>query len=186
MDGVVSSDAAPCVLTSWDTSDSALSPTPRPLAVWHRYRHGLPHEGYLLTEKVEDAFDLRSFVVTPASDARRRMPDSSPPPDRSNGPSDRPTTPAPSLAPRFEGRQPARPRRSLLHFIRSGRGASPAQKSAVRAACKIWRLNASFLHNPGLTRGTDRLRFLHLTALGTTRPEWLETLVAADRGSDGT
>jgi tRNA A-37 threonylcarbamoyl transferase component Bud32 len=37
-------------------------PTPRPLAVWHRYRRGLPHEGYLLTEKVADALDLRTFV----------------------------------------------------------------------------------------------------------------------------
>jgi tRNA A-37 threonylcarbamoyl transferase component Bud32 len=37
-------------------------PTPRPLAVWHRYRHGLPHEGYLLTEKVDDALELLDFV----------------------------------------------------------------------------------------------------------------------------
>jgi tRNA A-37 threonylcarbamoyl transferase component Bud32 len=37
-------------------------PTPRPLAVWHRYHHGLPHEGYLLTEKVADAVELRAFV----------------------------------------------------------------------------------------------------------------------------
>ena len=37
-------------------------PTPQPLAVWHRYRNGLPHEGYLLTEKVADAIELRAFV----------------------------------------------------------------------------------------------------------------------------
>jgi serine/threonine protein kinase len=37
-------------------------PTPRPLAVWHRYRHGLPHEGYLITEKVPDAQELVPFV----------------------------------------------------------------------------------------------------------------------------
>jgi serine/threonine protein kinase len=37
-------------------------PTPQPLAVWHRYSRGLPHEGYLLTEKVADALDLRAFV----------------------------------------------------------------------------------------------------------------------------
>ncbi len=37
-------------------------PTPRPLAVWHRYRCGLPCEGYLLTEKVPDAVHLRTFV----------------------------------------------------------------------------------------------------------------------------
>jgi tRNA A-37 threonylcarbamoyl transferase component Bud32 len=37
-------------------------PTPRPLAAWHRCRAGLPHEGYLLTEKVPDALDLRTFI----------------------------------------------------------------------------------------------------------------------------
>jgi tRNA A-37 threonylcarbamoyl transferase component Bud32 len=52
-------------------------PTPRPLAVWHRYRHGLPHEGYLLTEKVTDALDLRSFVdrlhSLPTAECRKRL-----------------------------------------------------------------------------------------------------------------
>ncbi len=33
-------------------------PTPRPLAVWHRRRVGLPAEAYLLMEKVPDARDL--------------------------------------------------------------------------------------------------------------------------------
>ncbi len=37
-------------------------PTPRPLAVWHRIRHGLRREGYLLTEKVPDAVELVAFV----------------------------------------------------------------------------------------------------------------------------
>lgn len=39
-----------------------LLPTPRPLAVLHRRRHGLRHEGYLLMEKLEHAVDLRAFV----------------------------------------------------------------------------------------------------------------------------
>jgi tRNA A-37 threonylcarbamoyl transferase component Bud32 len=38
-------------------------PTPRPLAVWHRVRHGLKQEGYLITEKVPDALDLVAFVA---------------------------------------------------------------------------------------------------------------------------
>jgi hypothetical protein len=37
-------------------------PTPRPLGVWHRRRHGLPHEGYLLTEKIHDARDLLDYL----------------------------------------------------------------------------------------------------------------------------
>jgi len=35
-------------------------PTPRPLAVFHRYRRGLPAEGYLLTEVVPNAEPLRT------------------------------------------------------------------------------------------------------------------------------
>lgn len=38
-------------------------PTPRPLAVWHRYRAGLPHEGYLLTEKAPAAEELGAFIA---------------------------------------------------------------------------------------------------------------------------
>ena len=37
-------------------------PTPRPLGVWHRYRFGLPQEGYLLTEAVPDATELHEHV----------------------------------------------------------------------------------------------------------------------------
>ncbi len=51
-------------------------PTPRPLAVLHRRRFGLPHEGYLLTEKVPDARDLAAFVAELASQPpteRRRV-----------------------------------------------------------------------------------------------------------------
>jgi tRNA A-37 threonylcarbamoyl transferase component Bud32 len=38
-------------------------PTPRPLAVFHRRRWGLPSAGYLLTEKVPDAVDLRRYLA---------------------------------------------------------------------------------------------------------------------------
>ncbi len=38
-------------------------PTPRPLAVLHRRRLGLPREGYLLTEKVNDAAELARYVT---------------------------------------------------------------------------------------------------------------------------
>jgi tRNA A-37 threonylcarbamoyl transferase component Bud32 len=37
-------------------------PTPRPLAVFHRTRNGLPREGYLLVEKVEGATDLHAYL----------------------------------------------------------------------------------------------------------------------------
>jgi tRNA A-37 threonylcarbamoyl transferase component Bud32 len=37
-------------------------PTARPLAVLHRYRNGMPCEGYLLAEKIEHAVDLLEFA----------------------------------------------------------------------------------------------------------------------------
>ncbi|MBI3410686.1 MAG: phosphotransferase [Planctomycetes bacterium] len=37
-------------------------PTARPLAILHRRRHGLLYEGYLLTEKIENAQELRDFA----------------------------------------------------------------------------------------------------------------------------
>src|SRR5262249_8169577 len=46
---------APAALRSWVFGHGLRErglPTPRPLAVFHRQRHGLPREGYLLQEKV--------------------------------------------------------------------------------------------------------------------------------------
>jgi tRNA A-37 threonylcarbamoyl transferase component Bud32 len=52
-------------------------PTPRPLGVWHRRRRGLLRDGYLLTEKVQDARDLITFVkdlgALPPDDRRREL-----------------------------------------------------------------------------------------------------------------
>src|SRR5262249_4320386 len=49
-------------------------PTPRPLAVLHRRRHGLSYEGYLLAEKVEGARDLHEHLahLEPLPPAERR------------------------------------------------------------------------------------------------------------------
>jgi tRNA A-37 threonylcarbamoyl transferase component Bud32 len=41
--------------------------TARPLAVLQRRKHGLSYEGYLLTEKIVDAIDLRQFLLELAS-----------------------------------------------------------------------------------------------------------------------
>jgi tRNA A-37 threonylcarbamoyl transferase component Bud32 len=52
-------------LRSWIMGHGLLTrllPTPRPLAVLHRYSNGLPREGYLLTEKVMNALDLAAYV----------------------------------------------------------------------------------------------------------------------------
>src|SRR5262249_40958854 len=58
------------VLRSWVNGHALRDrwlPTPRPLAVFHRRRFGLPAEGYLLTEKVRGAVGLDEAV--------RRCPD---------------------------------------------------------------------------------------------------------------
>jgi tRNA A-37 threonylcarbamoyl transferase component Bud32 len=69
-------------LRSWVMGHGLLTrylPTPRPLAVLHRYRCGLPLAGYLLTEKVHDALDLSGYVDRiarlPASERQSRMRD---------------------------------------------------------------------------------------------------------------
>src|SRR5262249_46475230 len=54
-------------------------PTPRPLLVLHRRRHGLAREGYLLTEKVQNAKELSSHVAglaaLPEEERLRRLRD---------------------------------------------------------------------------------------------------------------
>src|SRR5262249_8008793 len=49
-------------------------PTARPLAILHRRRHGMLYEGYLLTEKIENAQELRDFArdLEQIPPARRR------------------------------------------------------------------------------------------------------------------
>jgi hypothetical protein len=52
-------------------------PTARPLLVLHRTRHRLWHEGYLVTEKLENALELQEFVrrlgLLPVEIRRERM-----------------------------------------------------------------------------------------------------------------
>jgi tRNA A-37 threonylcarbamoyl transferase component Bud32 len=65
-------------LRSWVMGHGLLTrllPTPRPLAVLHRYSNGLPREGYLLTEKVANAVDLAAYVdrVATVSAGRGRV-----------------------------------------------------------------------------------------------------------------
>jgi tRNA A-37 threonylcarbamoyl transferase component Bud32 len=55
----------PAALRSWIQGQGLRErglPTARPLAILQRREHGLWYEGYLLTEKVPEALDLRSFV----------------------------------------------------------------------------------------------------------------------------
>ena len=49
-------------------------PTPRPLAVFHRHRGGLPAEGYVLTEMVPDPAPLRPAGRDLTGRLGRRLP----------------------------------------------------------------------------------------------------------------
>lgn len=65
-DPLVSLVRRPPAVRSWITGHGLRErdlPTPRPLAVLHRRRHGLLAEGYLLVEKVTDAMNLDKFVA---------------------------------------------------------------------------------------------------------------------------
>jgi serine/threonine protein kinase len=143
-------------------------PTPRPLAVWHRYRRGLPREGYLLTEKVADALDLRAFVEhlqkLPAAERQthlRRLIDQT----------------AHLLATLHQRRLSHRDLKAAnwlvsgvstlgasevsLHLIDLVGVRRVAKLRRARRVQNLARLNTSFLHHPGITHA-DRLRFLRV------------------------
>lgn len=159
-------------------------PTARPLAVFHRQRHGLIREGYCLTEKIEDAHDLHGFVT----DIQKL-----PPRDRARtlrrrivqiaqvirelhrrGLSHRDLKAANVLVSRdltqfdspFSSRAWASNGHSLLPIFATSvwlidlvgverHGRLPRSRKVQN----LTRLNASFWQSPNLTR-TDRLRFL--------------------------
>jgi tRNA A-37 threonylcarbamoyl transferase component Bud32 len=144
-------------------------PTPRPLAVWHRYGHGLAHEGHLVTEKVADALDLRSFLnhlhTLSAVECRkhlRRLIDQL----------------AHLVATLHRRRLSHRDLKATnvlvggistlndggeasLHFIDLAGVRRLRKLRRARRVQNLARLNTSFLNHPSLTR-SDRLRFLRV------------------------
>lgn len=142
-------------------------PTARPLAVFHRRRHGLWYEGYLLTEKITDAVDLHGFLeelakfdaATGRSLLRQHT-------DRlaqlirrfhQCRLSHRDLKAANVLCPHPGGALSGPP----CWFIDLVGVHGHGRLSRHRRAQNLARLNASFLHDAALTR-TDRLRFLRV------------------------
>ncbi|HEY7313099.1 MAG TPA: lipopolysaccharide kinase InaA family protein [Gemmataceae bacterium] len=144
-------------------------PTPRPLAVWHRYRRGLPHEGYLLTEKAPDALDLLRFLnhldSLPADDGRavlRRL-------------IDQLARLIATLHQRLLSHRDLKAANLLIGGVSTlARGGETSicfidlvgvrrmrKLRRCRRVQNLARLNASFHNRPALTR-TDRLRFLRV------------------------
>jgi tRNA A-37 threonylcarbamoyl transferase component Bud32 len=144
-------------------------PTPRPLAVWHRYRHGLCREGYLLTEKVAGARDLLGAVAdlgrlpsAPRRTGLRRLIDRV----------------ARLVALLHERHLSHRDLKAANVLVSGAAEAADAEGVAVwlidlvgvrrlrklrrsRRVQNLARLHASFLGHPGLMR-TDKLRFLRV------------------------
>lgn len=149
-------------------------PTPRPLAMVHRYVAGfLPAAGYLLTEKVSDAVGLPE-AVRACRDPRtlrawaerlarvvRTMHD--------RGVSHRDLK-APNVMLQGAATDPATATPVLIDLV--GVRASTDPVPFERRTKELARLNASFLAMPHVTRG-ERLRFL-LTYLcaGAREPDW--------------
>jgi hypothetical protein len=143
-------------------------PTPRPLAVWHRLLQGRPAEGYLLTEKVENAVDLHRFLAglaaLPAADRRallRRCIDQLATLIRElhrRQLSHRDLKAANLLAV-VSGRWPlATIQLWLIDLVGVVRHARVPRRRRVK---NLARLHTSFRDHPALTR-TDKLRFLRV------------------------
>jgi tRNA A-37 threonylcarbamoyl transferase component Bud32 len=152
-------------------------PTPRPLAVWHRYHRRLVAEGYLLTEKIPDAVDLRTFVERLAAAGERT---------RLRCLIDQVARLVRLLHQRHLSHRDLKAPNLLISpvpAVITSRGIAPLGGKAVGGGVdQVWfidlvgvrrhgklgrrrrvqnltRLHASFLDHPGVTR-TDKLRFL--------------------------
>lgn len=150
-------------------------PTPRPLAVLHRYRFGLPAEGYLLTEKVPDPVGLPEAVAAGDTGALRGWANQLARTLRAMH--DRTVSHRDLKATNVLVSGPAVVLIDLVG-VRTG-AAVPFRQRAKELA----RLNVSFLGSPAVTRG-ERLRFLRsYLAAGPALPEgwksWWREVAAA-------
>jgi serine/threonine protein kinase len=147
------------VLRSWINGHSLRDrclPTPRPLAVFHRYRRGLPAEGYLLTELVPDPTSLASGIKPVATRLARLLRSM-----HDRGVSHRDLKSANVIL--AGGAEPI-----LIDLVGVRTRVQPSDQQRAK---ELARLNASFLDNTAIT-STDRLRFLHAyLAAGTGSQE---------------
>jgi serine/threonine protein kinase len=152
------------VLRSWVNGHALRDrwlPTPRPLAVFHRYRRGLPAEGFLLTELVPEPSPLQIAPTRTISTLARIL----------RTMHDRGVSHRDLKAPNILLANGTDPVLIDLVGVRTQVTLTVAQR-----ARELARLNASFVHNPAVTR-SDRMRFLraYLTAgpgLGVGWKSW--------------
>jgi tRNA A-37 threonylcarbamoyl transferase component Bud32 len=151
------------VLRSWwngHTLRDRWLPTPRPLAALHRYRFGLPAEGYLLTEKVADPRQLRAAPPHAIGQLARML----------RAMHDRAVSHRDLKASNLLLEMGYSPMLIDLVGVRAGESVSFA-----RRARELARLNASFLTCHAVT-STVRLRFLSAYLSAGERPsrDWKE------------
>jgi serine/threonine protein kinase len=188
------------VLRSWVNGhalrDRRLS-TPRPLAAFHRYRHGLPAEGYLLTEKVPGgvAIDvaISSSLVTGSEIGHQPSPHDLTAIRRPSVEFARVSIALARLLRSMHDRDVShRDLKAANILLANGEQPMLIDLVGVRTrvrltnsqrAKELARLNASFLNSPHVNRG-DRLRFLqtYLAAgqgLGVDWKTWWEMVCRA-------
>jgi tRNA A-37 threonylcarbamoyl transferase component Bud32 len=119
-------------------------PTPRPLAVFHRRRYGLPAEGYLLTEMVPESTSLQSGSRESAEKLAQTL----------RAMHDRGVSHRDLKAPNILLAHGTEPMLIDLVGVRTR-----AHLTMAKRARELARLNASFVNDPKVTR-SDRLRFL--------------------------
>jgi tRNA A-37 threonylcarbamoyl transferase component Bud32 len=150
-------------LRSWAFGHNILDrglPTARPLCVFHRYRAGLAAEGYLLVEKVPDALSLpdavavaagqRSVIRSWADDLGRLI----------RRLHEREVAHRDLKAPNILMAGATSDLRTAMPVLIDLVGVVPGRPVLRRTRQRnLARLNASFLHQPAVTR-SDRLRFL--------------------------
>jgi tRNA A-37 threonylcarbamoyl transferase component Bud32 len=174
------------ILRSWVSGQGLLErnlPTPRPLVMVHRRRHGLWHDGYLVTEKLDGVQELDDYVKglaeLPAAERRRRLWRQIERVARAirdlhrrhlshrdlKAPNLLVTTidneDTPAGAARAIWSSPFPVANTTLWFIDLVGVSRHARLGRRRRVQNLARLNASFLQSPMLTRG-DRLRFLRI------------------------
>jgi serine/threonine protein kinase len=188
------------VLRSWVNGhalrDRRLS-TPRPLAAFHRYRHGLPAEGYLLTEKVPEAVAIdvaiSSSLVSGSETGREAKQHDLPDVQRQSAEFARVSVALARLLRAMHDRDVSHRDLKAANILLAN-GTQPMLIDLVGArtrvrltncqrAKELARLNASFLNSPHVNR-TDRLRFLrsYLAAgqgLGVDWKTWWEMVCRA-------
>lgn len=166
-DAVASLFRAPPALRSWRAGHALLDrglPTPRPLVVLHRRCAACSSDGFILTERIDDALDLKEFLARlasrPVEERRRRQMQLI---DRLAGiirdmhrwrVSHRDLKAANILVNSTGGDQPLRVWLIDLVGVTHGRRLSRRRKLQNLA-----RLSASFIDSRTISR-TDRLRFL--------------------------